>query len=202
MIVIIDYEVGNLGSVQNMFRKVGAASQISKDPAVISQATKLVLPGIGRFDFCMQALQKSGLIPLLQEKVLVKKTPTLGICVGFQMLAEKSEEGLEAGLGWIPAEVKKFKSKADLKVPHMGWNWVKPLHDSSLLKNFGDEPRFYFAHSYYMETKVPDHDLLQTHYGVTFTSAIQRENLYGVQFHPEKSHKFGMTLFKNFAELV
>ncbi len=200
MIVIIDYEVGNLGSVQNMFKKVGATSQISKDPTVIAQATKLVLPGIGRFDFCMQALQKSGLIPLLQKKVLVEKTPTLGICVGFQMLAEKSEEGAEAGLGWIPAEVKKFKSQKDLKVPHMGWNWVKPLKDSKLLENFENEPRFYFAHSYYMETKVSDYDLLQTDYGVTFTSAVQKENLYGVQFHPEKSHKFGMTLFKNFAE--
>ena len=200
MIVIIDYEVGNLGSVQNMFKKVGAPSQISKDPAVIEQATKLLLPGIGRFDFCMQALKRSGLIPLLQKKVLVEKTPTLGICVGFQMLAEKSEEGVEPGLGWIPAEVKKFKSQADLKVPHMGWNWVKPLKDSKLLQNFGEEPRFYFAHSYYMESGVAEYNLLQTDYGVTFTSAIQKENLYGVQFHPEKSHKFGMTLFKNFAE--
>ncbi len=202
MIVIIDYEVGNLGSVQNMFKKVGAPSKISKDPAVIAQATKLLLPGIGRFDYCMQALQRSGLIPLLEKKVLVEKTPTLGICVGFQMLAEKSEEGLEAGLGWLPAEVKKFKSRTDLKVPHMGWNWVKPLRESLLLQNFGEEPRFYFAHSYYMETRVPDFDLLQTDYGVPFTSAIQKENLYGVQFHPEKSHKFGMALFKNFAELV
>ena len=202
MIVIIDYEVGNLGSVQNMFKKVGAASQISKNPEVIAQATKLLLPGIGRFDFCMQALRRSNLIPILEKKVLQEKTPTLGICVGFQMLAEKSEEGIEAGLGWLPAQVKKFKSQADLKVPHMGWNWVKPLKESQLLQNFGEDPRFYFAHSYYMETKVPEHNLLQTEYGVSFTSAIQKDNLYGVQFHPEKSHKFGMTLFKNFAELL
>jgi glutamine amidotransferase len=175
MIVIVDYEVGNLGSVQNMFKKVGASAVISKDPAVIAQASKILLPGIGRFDFCMQALKKSGLIPILEKKVLSEKVPTLGICVGFQLLAQKSEEGDVPGLGWIPAVVKKFRFRPDmnLKVPHMGWNWVHAKKDSPLTHDLGPEPRFYFAHSYFMETAVPDLRLLQTDYGETFTSAIQ-----------------------------
>jgi glutamine amidotransferase len=202
-VIIIDYQVGNLGSVLNMFKKVGVPAMISSDPKVIGEAERILLPGIGRFDFCMQSLKKSGLIPLLEKKVFTDKVPTLGICVGYQLLAQHGEEGNCDGLGWIPAQVKKFKflPSEKMKVPHMGWNWVKPVKESPLSKGFTENSKFYFAHSYYVETQDPNIDLLKTDYGFEFTSAIQKDNLFGVQFHPEKSHKYGMQLFKNFSEV-
>ncbi len=202
MIALIDYQAGNLGSILNMFKKVGVSVEVSTDPQVIEAADKIILPGIGRFDYCMQALEKSGLIPLLERKILQEKAPCLGICVGYQLMAEFSEEGDYKGLGWIPAQVRKFRfdTSLNLKVPHMGWNYVRLLKDSAMIASFGEEPRFYFAHSYYVDCKDSSIRLLETDYGISFTAAIQRENLIGVQFHPEKSHKFGMALFKNFAE--
>jgi glutamine amidotransferase len=203
MIVLVDYQAGNLGSVRNMFKKVGAAITVSTDPRVLEQADKIILPGIGRFDHCMQALEKSNLIPILEKKVLTEKTPCLGICVGFQLMARHGEEGNCNGLNWIDADVKKFKflPSQNLKVPHMGWNFVKPLKESPLVQNFGEEPRFYFAHSYYFDCADKSVCLLETEYGLPFTSAVQKENIMGVQFHPEKSHKYGMALLRNFAEI-
>lgn len=203
MIVLVDYQAGNLGSIQNMFKKVGATIVVSSHPDLIEQADKIILPGIGRFDHCMQALQNTRLIPLLEKRILVDKIPCLGICVGFQMLAEHSEEGDCRGLGWIPAKVKKFQfSLAEkLKIPHMGWNYVRNVKPTALTQNLGEEPRFYFAHSYYMDCPDRQFRMMETDYGIPFTSAVNKENIFGVQFHPEKSHKYGMAILKNFAEM-
>lgn len=201
MIVIVDYQVGNLGSIQNMFKKVGAPALVSQDPEEIRKADKLVLPGMGRFDFCMGALERSGLRDVLEERVLQDRVPCLGICVGFQILASHGEEGDCAGLNWIPAQVKKLRLSEGLKIPHMGWNFVEVQKESPLVQGFDQDTRFYFAHSYFMECQDPHLALLTTEYGHTFVCAIQKDNIWGVQFHPEKSHKFGMRLFKNFSEM-
>jgi glutamine amidotransferase len=204
MIVIIDYGMGNLGSIQNMLKKVGAvAAKISSDPKDIEQADKLILPGVGAFDTGMQRLRETGLIPLLNEKVLKAKTPTLGVCLGMQLLAKVSEEGELPGLGWLDAETIRFRfdpKQTGLKVPHMGWNTVKIQREGTLFKDMYPEARFYFVHSYHVVSHNPNDVLTLTDYGYDFVSAVQREHIMGAQFHPEKSHKFGMKLYKNFVE--
>lgn len=205
MIVIIDYGLGNLGSIQNMFKKVGAKSIVSSDISEIKNADKLVLPGVGAFDNGMENLQKMGLIPILNEKVLVNKTPILGICLGMQLLSKKSEEGRLPGLGWINAETIKFSFnnlQANLKIPHMGWNTISIKKESPLLAEMYPDARFYFVHSYHLVCHSPQDILTTTHHGYKFTSMVQRDNIFGAQFHPEKSHKFGMKLFKNFVEKI
>ena len=208
MIAIVDYKVGNLGSVMNMFKKVDVPAEVTSDPSTILKADGVLFPGIGRFDFAMDALKKSDLIPVLSEYVFEKKRPLLGICVGYQMLAEHSEEGDCAGLGWFAAEVKKFQfsEEVNLRVPHMGWNTIQVLQSQTQgakLLHFQDtESRFYFAHSFYVKSKDTTLRLAQTEYGHFYDSALSRENLFGVQFHPEKSHRYGMQLFRNFGELV
>lgn len=208
MIAIVDYKVGNLGSVMNMFKKIDVPAVVTSDPEEILKADGVLFPGIGRFDFAMDALQKSNLIPVLTDYVFEKKKPLLGICVGYQMLAEHSEEGDCAGLGWFPAQVKKFQFSDGVKmrVPHMGWNTIRVVQADSpgaKLLHFDDpESRFYFAHSYFVQSKDPTLRLAQTDYGHTYDSALCRGNLFGVQFHPEKSHRFGMQLFRNFGNLV
>jgi glutamine amidotransferase len=202
MITIVNYGMGNLGSLLNMFKRIGVKAVIESEPIAISQAEKLVLPGVGAFDAAMQRINGiPGLREILDQKVLTGQTPVLGVCLGMQLLTRKSEEGILPGLGWIPGTTTRFPSKNGLKVPHMGWNVARPAGDSPITMGVGDEPRYYFVHSYCVHTDDPKHALMHTNYGIEFDSAIGRENIYGVQFHPEKSHRFGMKILKNFAEL-
>lgn len=203
MITIVNYGMGNLGSVQNMFKRIGVPSEISGDPAIIAKSTRLLLPGVGAFDAAMQKIADSGLLTVLNKKVLEDKVPTLGICLGMQLLTNSSEEGILQGLGWIPAKTVKFKFAPDskLKVPHMGWNYVFSKKDSPLTDNLPEEPRFYFVHSYFVQCDNEEDVLTTTPYGSDFHSIIQKDNVYGAQFHPEKSHKYGMKLLANFAKL-
>lgn len=202
MVTIIDYGVGNLGSILNMFKKVGEDAQISADPSVIANAEKLLLPGVGSFDFGMQSLNESGLRDILDNKVLKEKTPILGICLGMQLMTNRSEEGILPGLGWIDASVKRFVPiHAGMKVPHMGWSAVESVAANPLLARLTWPARFYFVHSFYVSCESCADVLLQSHYGYDFHAAFSHDNILGVQFHPEKSHKFGMQLLKSFAEL-
>ena len=203
MITIVNYGMGNLGSVQNMFKRIGVPSEISGDPAIIAKSTRLLLPGVGAFDAAMQKIADSGLLTVLNKKVLEDKVPTLGICLGMQLLTNSSEEGVLPGLGWIPAKTVKFKFAPDskLKVPHMGWNYVFSKKDSPLTDNLPEEPRFYFVHSYFVQCDNEEDVLTTTPYGSDFHSIVQKDNVYGAQFHPEKSHKYGMKLLANFAKL-
>lgn len=204
MIVIVDYGMGNLKSIQNMFKKVGVSATISASHDEIMAADKLILPGVGAFDNAMKNLNEMKLIPVLNEKVLEKKTPTLGICLGMQLLTERSEEGTLPGLGWIKGETKRFVFTGEntkLRIPHMGWNTVEVCKESKLFVDMYEEPRFYFVHSFHVVCTDDSDSLCKTEYGYSFTSAVERGNIYGAQFHPEKSHKFGMKLLKNFAEL-
>ncbi len=201
MITIVDYGIGNLGSVQNMFKRVGAQATITKNPDVIAQATKILLPGVGAFDPAMRQIVASGLQDVLNHKAMVEKVPVLGICLGMQLLTQGSEEGALPGLGWVKARCHRFPSMPDLRVPHMGWNLATPATPSPLTKGLEKDARFYFVHSYYVQVEDSSQSILKTHYGVTFDAALQAGNIYGAQFHPEKSHRFGMQLFKNFAEV-
>ena len=202
MIVVIDYKMGNIGSILNMLKKIDAEGIISSDPDEIKRADKLILPGVGSFDRGIRNLTDSGLIPILESKVIKERTPILGICLGMQLFSKRSEEGVLDGLGWIDAEVKRFSFENNkLKIPHMGWNSVTVLKQDNLLRDMPEQSRFYFVHSYYLVCKDEKDALLTTDYGHSFTSAVKKDNIIGVQFHPEKSHKFGMKLLKNFSEL-
>jgi glutamine amidotransferase len=187
----------------NMLKKVGADALISSKESDILAADKLILPGVGAFDTCAKKLGESGLLSILDEKALQEKIPLLGICVGCQLLMEKSEEGNEPGLGWIKGNVKKFDQQQmtdDLKIPHMGWTDVELYKPSLLFKNMYEEPRFYFVHSYYPSPTDAQNVLMYANYGYEFVAGVERGNVMGVQFHPEKSHKFGMKLLQNFVE--
>lgn len=202
MITIVDYGMGNLGSIQNMFKRIKVESEITGDVDKIAVAKKILLPGVGAFDAAMQRINESGLKEVLDKKAVEEKVPVLGICLGMQLLSKSSEEGKLTGLGWINAETVRFQfADSSLKVPHMGWNLAYKKKESPLIDNFPDEPRFYFVHSYYVQCSHPSDVLTITHYGIDFHSIIQHENIYGAQFHPEKSHKFGMKLLQNFAQL-
>ena len=202
MIVIINYKMGNLESVKNMLKRIGHDSIISSDPLQIAQAHKLILPGVGAFDAGMDALNELGLIDVLNRKVLQEKTPVLGICLGMQLLTKSSQEGRGLGLGWIDAQTEKFSFNQGkgLKIPHMGWNTVSIKKESKLMAGFGADARFYFVHSYHVVCRQSQDILSTTHHGYDFVSAIERDNILGVQFHPEKSHAYGMHLLKNFCE--
>ena len=204
MTIIIDYGMGNLGSIANMLKKIGTKVLISKDIELIEKADKLILPGIGAFDTGMKNLAQEGLIDVLNKKVIGERTPILGICLGMQLLTKSSEEGTLPGLGWIDAQTVQFKFDANnniLKVPHMGWNTTHLNKESPLFNEMFAESRFYFVHSYHVVCNN-EHDILTTtHHGYEFASSIQKDNIMGVQFHPEKSHKFGMNLLENFLEL-
>jgi len=205
MIVIIDYGLGNLGSVANMLKKIGVQAVVSSDPVVIASADKLILPGVGSFDTGMKNLKERGLLSLLNDRVLNDKISILGVCLGMQLLGKRSEEGLLPGLNWLDAETIRFKfedDKANLKIPHMGWNTLNVCQRHPLLAGLELDNRFYFVHSYHVACKNPPNILAQTTYGFDFTSAVLKENIMGVQFHPEKSHKFGMRLLKNFVEAL
>ena len=202
MITIIDYGIGNIGSIKNMLKKVGQRSIISSNINEIDEAEKLILPGVGAFDFGMEQLQNFNLIDVLNKKVLVDKTPILGICLGMQLFSQQSEEGLKPGLGWIEGITKKFNfdNHHNLAIPHMGWNTIHIEKESKLLLDLAQDSRFYFVHSYHMACKKSSDQLCSSEYGTKFTCAIEKDNILGVQFHPEKSHKFGMQILKNFAE--
>lgn len=201
MISIINYGMGNLGSIQNMLKKIGIQSNIVENPNEISNLSKLILPGVGSFDEAMKALHQNNWVSYLNQKVLKEKIPILGICLGMQLMTDFSEEGTERGLGWINGGTLKFDAqKLNVKVPHMGWNVVIPSKESDLFYSNEEELRFYHVHSFYAELKDKTQELASTNHGINFTSAFGKENILGVQFHPEKSHKFGMQLLRNFYE--
>lgn len=204
MIVIVDYRMGNVGSIANMCKKIGVPAVISSRPEDIERAERLILPGVGAFDEGMQNLHASGLLPLLQRRVVEEGTPVLGICLGMQLMTRSSEEGSAAGLGWVPAKTVRFRAPENpsLKVPHMGWNHARVIRANSLFDGLEEDARFYFVHSYHVVCDDPAEVLATTSYGVEFPSAFGAGNVFGVQFHPEKSHRFGMRLLSNFARMA
>jgi glutamine amidotransferase len=204
MIVIPDYGMGNFGSIRNMLKYLGIASEITRDPQRIRSAGKIILAGVGTFDNGIRNIRELGFLEPLSEKALVEKAPILGICLGMQLMSERSEEGKLPGLGWFAAETVRFKlptEGAGLKIPHMGWNVVSDVAPNPLSRDLVPGSRFYFVHSYYVVCRESRDVWMKTAYGLDFVSAIRKENLYGVQFHPEKSHRFGMAVLRNFAEL-
>lgn len=203
MIGIINYGVGNISAFLNVYKRLGIAAKAIDDPDEISEASKLILPGVGHFDFAMQKFRDSGLLEAVDRRVK-DGVPVLGVCVGMQMLADKSEEGQLPGLGWIEGEVKLFQIEdVRLKphVPHMGWNTLLSVENHPILKGLGTDSSFYFLHSYYFEPKNATDTLIRSKYGIEFTSMVYSKNVFGAQFHPEKSHEAGVKLLRNFAEL-
>lgn len=203
MLVIVDYGLGNLGSIANMASRIGGQPIVSADPKVLRAAEKLILPGVGAFDRGMQNLRERGLIEVLSEKALDDRVPVLGLCLGMQLLTRGSEEGSEAGLGWLDADTVRFRFSANgdnLKVPHMGWNEVGVRRPHYLLGDGDAERRYYFAHSFHVVCSDPELVVAETKYGYSFPSIVARDNIVGAQFHPEKSHRYGMALLRNFLE--
>lgn len=204
MIVIIDYGMGNSGSIRNMIKKVGGQSTISSDPEVIAGASKLVLPGVGHYDRAMQNINNLGLREILDRKVLEEKTPILGVCLGMQLMTNSSEEGKGRGLGWFDATTRRFRPEEmnrPLRVPQMGWNLINIRKPSPIFDEDGlEEHRFYFVHAYAVSCNNPDDVLCTSSYGYEFVSGFARDNIVGLQFHPEKSHLFGMSVFRRFIE--
>ena len=201
MITLVDYGLGNIQAFANIYKSLGIPCLIARDAEQLSRASRLILPGVGAFDWAMQRLDASGLRPVLDDLVLIQQVPVLGICVGMQMMANRSEEGHRPGLGWIPGEVKLFDERllsSKIRLPHMGWNDLAPKAHP-LFANIPD-PRFYFLHSYYFLPVSAEQILAEADYGQRFAAAVCREQLIGVQFHPEKSHHWGTQLLKNFAE--
>lgn len=199
MIAIVDYGMGNLGSIVNMIKKTGHECVITSSCIEINNADKLILPGVGSFDAGIINIQQLGIMDALNNKVLVEKTPILGICLGMQLMTNGSEEGVREGFGWIKADTKKFISNT-FKIPHMGWNTINHTKDSKIFSEIEHEKRFYFVHGYYVDCHNNQDTLTTTSYINEFTSSFEKDNIVGVQFHPEKSHKFGMNLIKNFIE--
>lgn len=200
-LVVIDAGIGNLGAIPNMLKRVGASAIITNERRAIAEADRLILPGVGAFDPAMQTLNDLGIVDALTEKAIVERVPVLGVCLGMQLLFERSEEGNLPGLGWIPGRVVRFKlNEADrtLRVPHMGWNWVERANDAALFEGFEETPRFYFAHSYHVDPAEAADVAGWTEYGYRFAASVQHENIGGIQFHPEKSHRFGLKVFENF----
>jgi glutamine amidotransferase len=204
MITIIDYGVGNINAFVNVYKRVNVPTKIAKTAADLVGAQKLILPGVGHFDHAMSELIKSGIREKLDELVMVRKVPVIGICVGMQMMGNSSDEGRFEGLKWIDASIKKFdetKIQQVTRLPHMGWNDVRPVVSNPLFEGLEKEALFYFLHSYYFECNNTADILATSEYGGEFTCAAYHENVYGIQFHPEKSHHYGETLLHNFAKL-
>ena len=203
MITIIHYGCGNIRAFLNVFKNLNIPVSVATTKNDLEDASKIILPGVGAFDFVMQSFNKSGMRDVVEKKVMEDKIPILGICAGMQIMADSSEEGKEAGLGWIPGKVKLFdlsKIPFVTKIPHMGWNEIKPT-ENRLFQNIPNGSRFYFVHSYYFEEENSVSAIAKTNYGIDFTSAVNNDNVYGTQFHPEKSHLNGQQLLKNFALL-
>lgn len=204
MITIIDYGLGNIRAFTNVYERLNIPISIAQTAGDLKDATKIILPGVGAFDHAMIKLNSYGMRETLDQLVINQKVPILGICVGMQILAQSSEEGVLSGLGWIDGAVNKMDVsflKSRTQLPHMGWNTIHPNNGNPLLINFNNESRFYFLHSYYFQCNNQDDTIAVTDYGIRFTSAVNHKNIYGVQFHPEKSHQWGIQLLKNFAEL-
>jgi len=203
MLVIVNYGMGNLGSLRNMFRFIGLEAEVESSPDRIAQASKLILPGVGNFDAAIKAINKVyGLSNVIKRKALEEKVPLLGICLGMQLLLDSSEEGSLPGLGLISGKVLRFPHHESLKVPHMGWNFARPTKgNNQFQQSLCSDARYYFAHSYYAKVANPEDSLMKTTHSVEFDSAVMRGNIFGVQFHPEKSHRFGIELLKKFVDL-
>lgn len=203
MITLVDYGLGNIQAFANIYNRLNIPVAVAKTAAQLATAEKIILPGVGAFDWAMTLLEESGMRSCLDDLVMVKKRPVLGVCVGMQMLAARSEEGKLRGLHWIDGEVKRFDEQSfhqQTHLPHMGWNDVTPRDQKCLFKGI-DSPRFYFLHSYYFAPANPATVLATTDYNGPFCSAIRSENVFGTQFHPEKSHQWGIQLLKNFVEM-
>jgi glutamine amidotransferase len=204
MITIVDYGVGNINAFLNVYKRLNIPAKVAKNYTDLQDAQKLILPGVGHFDHAMSELIASGMRSKLDELVLDKQIPIIGICVGMQMMGNFSEEGTMRGLNWIDASVKKFdesKIKQVTSLPHMGWNDVNPITNHPLFKGLEKEALFYFLHSYYFKCNNSTNIIATSEYGGLFTSAAQHNNVYGIQFHPEKSHHYGETLLHNFAKI-
>lgn len=203
MISVVTYGVGNVGSIFSMLRKIGAPAVAASTAADIAKAEKIILPGVGSFDHGMAMLAEHGLVEAIRRRVGVDGVPVLGICLGMQLLGRRSDEGSLPGLGLIDAECIRFQSTSEppLKVPHMGWNELVPCRPSPMFDRLENPARFYFVHSYHLVCRDPGDVLATARYGVEFTAMIERGNVRGAQFHPEKSHRFGMTLLDNFARV-
>jgi imidazole glycerol-phosphate synthase subunit HisH len=202
MITIIDYGLGNICAFVNLYERINIKTKVAHTSEDIKKATKIILPGVGCFDHAMNQLNRSGMRNELEKKVLERKVPFIGICIGMQMLAKNSEEGKLPGLGWIDGVVKLFDiSKIPYKsgYPHMGWNTINPVNKNTLLEGFDKDSRFYFLHSYYFLCHAYSDILATSEYGIHYACAVKKENIYGIQFHPEKSHSNGIKLLKNFA---
>ncbi len=205
MIRIVDYGVGNIKAFLTMFKRLGIPAERASEGADFADASHLILPGVGHFDHAMQRLNESGMRPALEDLVMRKGMPVVGICVGMQMLANGSDEGSLPGLGWVPGRVRSFAShpqSAALPMPHMGWNNVQPVANNPLFATgFDDAPQFYFLHSYYFDAQDKADVAATAHYGIDFDAVVSRGKIHGVQCHPEKSHHWGAQLLKNFAEI-
>jgi imidazole glycerol-phosphate synthase subunit HisH len=203
VIVIVDHGMGNLGSVHNMLRKLGADGVRSADPEVIAKADKLILAGIGAFDGAAERLSELGLVDLLNDLVLDRRVPTLGVCLGMQLMARSSEEGAQSGLGWLDADVRRFSFETGprLPVPHMGWTEVAPTRPSPLFAEDAADLRYYFSHAYHLVCHDPADVAAVATYGYEYPAAVHRGNILGTQFHPEKSHVFGMDVYRRFISL-
>ena len=204
MITLIDYGVGNIFAFQNVYKRLDIPTRIAKTSADLENAKKLILPGVGAFDYAMKQLNNSGMRSALDELVLEQNVPIIGICVGMQMMGNRSDEGKLEGLKWIDSEILKFDEnliQQRTKLPHMGWNDVTPIIDHPLFRGLEKEAIFYFLHSFYFKCNNPTESIAISDYGISFSSAVNRDNIYGVQFHPEKSHRYGEKLLQNFANL-
>lgn len=204
MITIIDYGLGNIRAFVNVYQRLNIETRIAHNAKDLQDASKIILPGVGAFDHAMNQLNNSGMREELEKQVMINKVPVVGICVGMQMLANSSDEGNLPGLGWIDGTVKLFdttKIKYKTRLPHMGWNTINPVSNKPLLNGFNAESRFYFLHSFYFECNNVENVISNTDYGITFASAVNRDNIFGIQFHPEKSHSNGIQLLHNFAKL-
>lgn len=204
MITILDYGLGNIRAFANAYKRLNVETKIARSASDLDDASKFILPGVGSFDHAMMLLNDSGMRERLDEQVLSNKIPVMGICLGMQIMAKSSDEGKMSGLGWIDGNVILFDAETipyATRLPHMGWNSINPHTDNKILKNLSSNSRFYFLHSYYFTCEKEENILTTTEYGISFSSAVCNENIYGIQFHPEKSHSSGIQLLKNFADL-
>lgn len=204
MITIVDYGVGNIQAFGNIYKELGVQCSVAKNQFDLQKATKLILPGVGHFDFAMKKLKDSGMIPTLNELVQIQKIPVLGVCVGMQMMAKRSDEGVLPGLGWFDAEVKKIDTTSlqqKTLLPHMGWNSVKQVKKNIFFDQIENSEEFYFLHSFCMKCNNIDNVVATANYGEEFAAIVQKEQIIGIQCHPEKSHQVGIYFLHNFAKL-